>query len=54
MDFEDPAGASVRVSIAVERGVVRGSYKLGTPAPAHTPELARGVRAVMDALRTPV
>lgn len=54
MSFEDAAGGVVEVSVAVERGGVRGSYRLGDPAPAKTPVLAAGVRAVMDALRTPM
>jgi len=54
MDFEDPLGGRVQVRVAVERDAVRGSYRLGDPSPAKTPELAAGVRAVMDALRTPV
>ncbi|MEZ4393702.1 MAG: radical SAM protein [Polyangiales bacterium] len=54
MGFEDAAGGVVEVSVAVAQSAVRGSYRLGAPEPAKTPELIAGVRAVMDALRTPV
>ncbi len=52
--FEDGGGGAVEVSVAAAQRAVKGSYRLGSPAPAKTPELAAGVRAVMDAMRTPV
>ena len=52
--FEDLGGGAVEVSVAAAQRAVKGSYRLGDPAPARTPELVAGVRAVMDALRTPM
>lgn len=54
MSFEDPAGGEVLVGVSIEGSGVRGGYRLGSPAPEKTPSLVAGVRAVMDAMRTPV
>jgi MoaA/NifB/PqqE/SkfB family radical SAM enzyme len=53
VSFADGVGTTVDVTLAVRDGGIAGGYRLGGAA-RPSPALAEGVRAVMDALRTPV